>query len=218
MNSKRSLPWFRIFLCVAYAAGAVAAVRYELSAQKVLAKAEQLREDHKYMSAAIAYQLLVERYSFSLAVPKAKAAMTGIQPALGESSGERLTTTWLEQEISQKLDPYQVEQLPLVVWPAATVMLLLAFLVRCSRQSGWALLSLLLAAIAGLGSYSLLASFGFVSLEQLRTLERWTRPLLENPQSVYTASCALAVAAAIITLTPADGSVTRPERPVTPGN
>lgn len=194
MHRQHKFPWIRFTLGLIVTTGIIATTIYEQNASKILAKANESREKDKYSAATVAYRLVVERYPFSRTVPEARAALAAIQPALGDSAKERLTTTWLEQNVSPRLDPYRVDQLALVVWPIATILLIITFLIRCFRGAKRAMFSLLLAAIAAAGAYAILAAIGLVSYQALQPLEQAASLLLVNPRVVYGATYLLLAA------------------------
>jgi len=88
MAQHHRLPWFRAILALAFVVGVFALLIYERAAHRIFAEGEVLRRDDRYQTAALAYQLVIEKYPLSSTVSKARLQLDAIAPALPESPAD----------------------------------------------------------------------------------------------------------------------------------
>lgn len=208
---KRRTPWVRIGLGLVYVASVIAIVFYERAAHEILGKAQSLLANQKYGAASVAFKLVVERYPLSCAVPRARAGLSAIEPAATRAAvPDRLRETTLERTFSDKMDPYVVDQLPLVGWPCSSALLFLVFVTRLLKRPGWAALALLFSGAASIGSVLLLGMAGVVPIGWAAEIVIGIEPLLSRPTLVYVATWVLLGTAALLTLSPASRRAKRP--------
>lgn len=190
-------------LLASYIAVLVGLVLYERAAHQILDRAADLQRQQKYGAASVAYKLVIERYPLSIAVPRARSGLAAIGPAAEQLGvAGRLRQTLPESLLSDRMDPYVVDQLPLVVWPCCATVLFLVFVSRLPRRRGWALLALLLAAASALGSALLLGMSGFVPISWAASIIAALKPSLVDPAPEYAATWIVVAITALLTLSP----------------
>ncbi len=195
---RRRFPWLRSALLIVYGGLVVAAIYYEINAQEFLRKGDGAETEKKYLTAQMAYKIVVEKYPLSFAVTDALQGLERIGPALQDSPlPDRLRTTVLEDAFGERFDPYLMDWLPFLAPPLCGAMLVLVFLSRIRRR-GLSFLAFLLLALAGFGTLVQLAYYGFF---QQRELADIYRKAVAHPAETHIATYVLAGLVAIMTLT-----------------
>lgn len=210
-RQKGRFPWLRLALLALYVVAILGFVLYERAAHQILGKAAELQHRSKYGAASVAYKLVVERYPFSVAVPQARAGVSAIQPAAERSAVPgRLRRTWLEGVLSDKMNPYVVDQLPMIGWTCSAAVLFLVFVSRIARRPGWAVLALFFGAISAFGGTLLLGIGGFIPIAWAAEIVAPLEPILLEPTAVYVATWIALATAALLTLSPVSRRAQQP--------
>jgi hypothetical protein len=210
-SRRRRIPWLRVTLFCVYVAAIIAFGLYERAAHQILSKAGDLQQQRKYGAASVAYKLVVERYPLSLAVPQARAGLAAIEPAAVQRAiPGRLRQTLLEGLLGSRMDPYVVDQLPIVGWTSCAGVLLLVFLTRVSRRAGWAVLALFVGAASAFGGALLLGISGFIPIAWAAEIVNALQPALIEPTAIYLATWTVIGVTMMLTLSPTSRRARRP--------
>ena len=194
VRKKRSFPWLRLILFLAYVAMIVALVCSERTARRMLreGKAEEAASNNE--AAFDIYATIIQKHPFSLAVIETQRSLG----RLSETHGLPLPRpSWLEMVedvLAKETTVCEVYLLSFVAWPACAVLLALVFLTRILRP-GTALFVLVLLAAAVGGSVVQLSWYGRLLTEPI------AQGLLDKPLVLYGLTYALLVITALMTLT-----------------
>jgi len=194
VRKKRSFPWLRLILFLAYAAMIVALVCSERTARRMLreGKAEEAALNDE--AAFDTYATIIQKHPFSLAAIETQRNLS----RLSETHGLPLPRpSWLEMVedvLAKETTVCEVYLLSFVAWPACAVLLALVFLTRILRP-GTALFVLVLLAAAVGGSVVQLSWYGRLLTEPI------AQGLLDKPLVLYGLTYALLVITALMTLT-----------------
>jgi len=173
-------------------------VIYERNAHRVLHRGQNLENRQRYETAMVAYQIVVEKFSLSYAVIKAKEGLLRIEPALQDSDlPERIGTTFLEEKLGSRFSPYVMYWLPFMAWPLCAGLLFLVFITRL-RRAGIAFLAILLMAMAGFGFALELTWYGLTSSHSLTDI---AEGILRKSSMVFGLTYTFLIVTALMMLT-----------------
>lgn len=127
--TKRKIQWFRILIGLAFMFLVVAIGLYEKNAQEVLSYSQKVESAGKYKTAAMGYQIIIEKFWMSFAIVDAKEYLRRIKSRTGFSPDKRLGTTLAERYINW-FNPYVHYGLPIVACFVCCPVLIIGFLRR----------------------------------------------------------------------------------------
>lgn len=190
--------WLRTLLVIVYLGIIAATVVYERNAHEVLSEGHDAEAGQQYVTANMAYMIVIERFSLSYAVIDARNGLNRIEPALVENNPlpKRLGTTFLEDNLGKQFNPYSMYWVPFIACFVCAAILLVVFFSRL-RRPGLAFLVFVLLVVAGAWSVVQLVWYGFFSNEWLSDL---AKQVMAVPIIAYLVSYALIVVTAIMTL------------------
>jgi hypothetical protein len=189
--------WLRTLLVIVYLGIIAATVVYERNAHEVLSEGHDAEAGQQYVTANMAYMIVIERFPLSYAVIDARNGLNRIEPALENNPlPKRLGTTFLEDNLGKQFDPYFMYWVPFIASIVCAATLFVVFFSRL-RRPGLAFVVFILLAVACAWSVVQLVWYGFFNNEWLGEL---AEQVMAIPILAYCAGYALIVVTAIMTL------------------
>lgn len=180
----------RVMLGVFYIAVTLTYLVYEWNAHRVLQRADELEITGRYRTAATAYDLVLGKYPFSVAIVRAREGLHRVAPAAMPRAEPR-------DEPLAMLDPLRTEPFPTLALAISSAMFLLVAATRIRHRLRLAAIAAILCAGSASTGLALATRDGFLAVSWLEPVSRQFR---ESPLLPYIAAWSALSTACLFTL------------------